>query len=352
MWTRRELKTNAKKRMGAHYWKSVLAALVLAISIGSISISFNFYSGNISFWKGFAEGAEDGAQVSLDAFEDDLDGLTDDLDDISDEIDDTSDDMDDVTNEIDIAADEFSEDFSRDMSNGDLDAAAEDFSAFMEELDDEIASMVEDGFDSQFFSDMGLTAKEFLRGYFIAMMILYVVCTLIALIVGIIFKILIRNPFELGGRAFFTENHDDEKNPSLKALFLSFRGHYRNTVKILFLRDLYVFLWSLLFMIPGIIKSYEYRMIPYILAENPDISVKEAFEESRRLMSGNKWKSFVLDLSFLGWSILSGLTFNILGIFYTNPYMFQTNAELYFALKEEKDAPQLSDGYEHYKEID
>ena len=75
----------------------------------------------------------------------------------------------------------------------------------------------------------------------------------------------------------------------------------------MFLKGLFQGLWSLLFVIPGIIKSYEYRMIPYILSENPNISRKRAFEISKQMMKGNKWDTFVLDLSFIGWQILSGI---------------------------------------------
>ena len=98
--------------------------------------------------------------------------------------------------------------------------------------------------------------------------------------------------------------------------------------------DLFTYLWSLLFVIPGIIKGYEYRMIPYILAENPGIDYREAFAASKQMMDGNKWKAFVLDLSFFGWNFLSIFTCGILAIFYVMPYIYMTNAELYVALKE------------------
>lgn len=71
-----------------------------------------------------------------------------------------------------------------------------------------------------------------------------------------------------------------------------------------FLLALYTTLWKLLFVIPGIIKSYSYAMTPYILAENPEMTVTEAINESRRVMHGNKWCLFCLDLSFLGWDLL------------------------------------------------
>ncbi len=75
-------------------------------------------------------------------------------------------------------------------------------------------------------------------------------------------------------------------------------------------------------------------MIPYILAENPKINRKEAFEISKQMMKGNKWKTFILDMSFFGWNFLSVLTFGLLSILYINPYNAATIAELYVTLKE------------------
>lgn len=101
----------------------------------------------------------------------------------------------------------------------------------------------------------------------------------------------------------------------------------------MFFRTLFTFLWSLLFIIPGIVKSYEYMMIPFILADEPTISRKEAFARSKAMMLGNKWNAFVLDLSFLGWLILACFTLGILNIFFVNPYMYLSHAELYHSLK-------------------
>jgi uncharacterized membrane protein len=74
-----------------------------------------------------------------------------------------------------------------------------------------------------------------------------------------------------------------------------------------FLRGLYTFLWTLLFIIPGVIKAYSYSMTPYILAEHPEMTASEAITESRRIMDGNKWRLFCLSLSFIGWSLLCAL---------------------------------------------
>ena len=74
-------------------------------------------------------------------------------------------------------------------------------------------------------------------------------------------------------------------------------------------------------------------MIPYLLADNPQMTKEEAFAESKSMMQGQKWKAFVLDLSFIGWDILSGMTMGILGIFYVQPYKDGTHAALYEALR-------------------
>ena len=149
--------------------------------------------------------------------------------------------------------------------------------------------------------------------------------------IGIAVSALLFNPLRLGCQRFFRKNLDEPANMS--NIVFAFDSNYKNVVKTMFLRDVYVFLWSLLFVIPGIIKTYEYRMVPYLLSENPGMSDKEAFAESKRLMNGNKWKTFVLDLSFIGWDILSLFTCGILSIFYVNPYKMSTDAALYEALK-------------------
>ena len=85
--------------------------------------------------------------------------------------------------------------------------------------------------------------------------------------------------------------------------------------------------------VPGVVKAYEYRMVEYIMAENPGMKPKEAMAKSKAMMQGQKWNAFVLDLSFLGWDILSLCTLGIVGTFYAEPYQMLTNAALYEKLK-------------------
>lgn len=74
-------------------------------------------------------------------------------------------------------------------------------------------------------------------------------------------------------------------------------------------------------------------MVTYILAENPDINYKDALDQSKAMMDGHKMDTFVLDLSFIGWALLSTITMGIVGIFYVNPYVALTGGELYLTLK-------------------
>ena len=154
------------------------------------------------------------------------------------------------------------------------------------------------------------------------------------IIAALLFSILVSSVVEVGGCRYFLENRE-HKTP-VSQIFWGFReGRFGNIVWTIFIRNVYIFLWGLLFVIPGIIKGYSYKLIPYILAENPDISQERAFEISKQAMNGRKWDAFVLDWSFFGWELLNVLTLGILGFFYVNPYFNATQAEFYAAIKAE-----------------
>ena len=153
----------------------------------------------------------------------------------------------------------------------------------------------------------------------------------VASILGILYTIFIGNVIVVGKNGYFIKNHDE--NPELGEIFKGFKGNYLNVVKIMFLMDLKTLLWLLLFIIPGFVKSYEYSMIPYLLAENPNLSASQAFSLSKQMTTGQKMDLFVLDLSFLGWIIL-GLICCGIGILFVLPYPEATRAEVYLILKE------------------
>lgn len=203
------------------------------------------------------------------------------------------------------------------------------------EANDTIAE-IEDYGDSDYgdeadYSDMDIDEAFGVPGPEVAAIIIFVVVFtiifVIAMAIAIVIDAFVINPLEIGIRRFGLANLDAKAE--VKEIGFGFDHNYKNGVKTMFLKDLYTVLWSLLFIIPGIVKSYEYRMIPYLLADHPEMTSEQAFAESKRMMTGQKWKAFVLDLSFLGWDILSIFTFGILSIFYVEPYRFMTNAALY-----------------------
>lgn len=135
-------------------------------------------------------------------------------------------------------------------------------------------------------------------------------------IVGLI----LMGPLTMGVIKVITKVYNGEK-ADLQDVFYTLNETglrtFGKSVEANLLISLFTFLWSLLFVIPGIIKSYSYAMTFYIIDENPDISVEEAIDESKRIMHGNKWRLFCLDLSYIGWIFLCILTFGILYLWIT-----------------------------------
>ena len=163
--------------------------------------------------------------------------------------------------------------------------------------------------------------------YFIAIIVAILFCNVI--VVGQMYFYYKFYSGEQGGFGTFFEGFKDGK------MLRIFGG--------MFLMGLFIYLWSLLLWIPGIIKSYSYRMVPFLLIDRPDLTIGECFEISKNATKGNKWGMFVLDLSFIGWIILTALTFGILGIFYVCPYMELSQAGVYDYLKRKyMSAPQQS----------
>ena len=161
-----------------------------------------------------------------------------------------------------------------------------------------------------------------------------IVLLLIFVIIALVLSIFVFGPLEVGCRNYFKTNAYEQAD--LNTLTIGFKkNNYMKMVGTIFFRNLYIALWSLLLIIPGIIKSYEYRMVPYVLADCPDIPRQEAFRISKEMMYGNKMNTFILDFSFIGWSLLTIITCGIAGIFYVSPYVAATDAELFIAIRED-----------------
>ena len=129
------------------------------------------------------------------------------------------------------------------------------------------------------------------------------------------------------GYARFNMELVDRTEAKIESLFTYFYN-WKTTAATRFLKTLYTFLWSLLFIIPGIIASYSYAMTGYILAEHPELTASEAIARSKEMMSGNRFRLFCLHLSFIGWAILCAFTMGI-GNLWLNPYRQASVAAFY-----------------------
>ncbi|MGL4606019.1 MAG: DUF975 family protein [Eubacteriaceae bacterium] len=137
----------------------------------------------------------------------------------------------------------------------------------------------------------------------------------------------------LVGISYFSLTIYRGESCSIEGMFSKGFSNYGRTLGGILWMQLFIFLWALLLVIPGIIKGYAYSMAPYILADCPKVSATDALKISMRMTNGYKWDIFVMYLSFIGWMILNGFTLGILGLFYTNPYISISLAGLYDELK-------------------
>ncbi len=290
MWNRKNVKAKGKASMKANFWKCVATALILGVVAGGVS---------------YGSGASPAATYGMSDHNIEVERT------------------DDVTDENTYGV-HFGIDSSVDLN--------EDPAASLGDNEIEINdSEPETLFEGTLNTDDLNKSKVELGAAFAIILVVATIAALVLFAFGFALQALLFNPLELGCKRFFRKNLDEPAN--LSNVAYAFDHNYKNIVKVMFLRSIYTFLWSLLFVIPGIVKSYEYRLIPYILSENPDMKSEEAFALSKQLMTGNKWKAFVYDFSFIGWQILSALTCGIVGIFYVDPYKYSSDAALYEAIR-------------------
>lgn len=272
MWTRRQLKERAKEALQRNYWKLVLVSALLLL-LGCEAGGFNFTT---RFWKNSDSNSqmEQAEELSENIIE--VDGVQG------------------VPSKDEIVAQAIGR---SETELGDISVRIDGEDVFV-----------------------GIIA--------ICVFLIVLFCCFLLLFAVDIFLI---NPFDVGGKRFMRKSVGDVAQ--VKEIAFAYDHSYKNVVKVMFYRDLYILLWTFLFIIPGIVKMYQYLMVPYILSECPDMEYREALAKSRDMMDGNKGKAFVLGLSFFFWDFLGMLTFGIVEIFYVNPYRNLTFAALYETLK-------------------
>ncbi|MDQ0062538.1 DUF975 family protein [Paenibacillus harenae] len=172
-----------------------------------------------------------------------------------------------------------------------------------------------------------------------------IIVFIVVFVFALAFRIFLCFPLEVGSMRYFKQSAEHEVN--LNHLGFAFnKQRYWDIVKSMLWRGFLNFLWFLLLIIPGIVKSYAYSMVPFILADNPNIGYRRAVDLSKQMTRGHKFRIFVLDLSFLGW-ILLGLLVFFIGVLFVMPYINATKAELYLRLREQA----LKDGLTTVEEL-
>lgn len=188
------------------------------------------------------------------------------------------------------------------------------------------------------FSELKTSAKAQISGkigvLFLMMLIIFgiVFASCLLPVAGNIANFIVSAAFGLGGSWVYLKIARDEEI-SVGNIFYGFEDLW-TAIKAHFFMSLFIWLWSLLLIIPGIIKAYAYSMTFFILAENKGMPVLEAITLSRNMMDGHKMDLFLLTLSFIGWFILVVITFGIAGI-WVYPYFYATWANFYLSVKED-----------------
>lgn len=154
-----------------------------------------------------------------------------------------------------------------------------------------------------------------IRSESIAIAILVIVALLVTLTAGLF----VTEVFRVVLRRIVLESRTYDKVPLRRFLYPLQTGCWVRMAWVLLVENVYQLLWWCT-VVGGIVKTYSYFLVPYIVAENPNISANEAISLSRRMMKGHKWECFVAQLSFLGWCLLSIATFGLSAIFYSNGY--------------------------------
>ena len=139
-------------------------------------------------------------------------------------------------------------------------------------------------------------------------------------------------PMSYGLKYLFLKQARDGQEMQLGDLFKGFTDDFGQTLLIGLLSNIFIMLWSLLLIVPGIVKSYAYSMAYYIKVDHPEYDWRQCIAESQAMMKGHKGELFMLDLSFIGWLIVGAMCLGV-GTLWVNPYMEASRAQFYENIK-------------------
>lgn len=317
MWKRKQLKTNAKKCLRHNYWRCVIICLILTFTTGLFGNPFSVIEGidqRIAYTLEQNPGESSEEDVIL---------------------------PEDVPVEIRLESGKSNIQIIRELFRGMEDQYVRKSDQVDKEYNGVIGFFVNNinSSDSIVYGIInGINQLVFKDAIGSALIIF------LGVILTVLIWVFLKNLLVLGGCRFFLENHR-YYSTDLRRIFFPFRvKHVGNQALVMLLKTVYTVLWSLT-IVGGVIKSYSYRMVPYILAENPAADRKQVFLLSRKMMNGSKWRAFVMELSFLPYMIANAVTLGLVDIFWLNPYSTAVFTELYFALRK-KAIEEKMDGWE------
>lgn len=197
--------------------------------------------------------------------------------------------------------------------------------------------------------------KIFANSWMVGLLVMLISSLILGFASGIsvgIAAVILAGPLAFGTTRWFLLTSRNGSEP-LDTMFDGFKYDFAQNMLLGLMIGLFTFLWSLLLIIPGIVKSYSYSMAYYIKCDHPEYNWKQCIDESRRIMRGNKWRLFCLDLSFIGWILLAGLASAMtLGVgsimtLWINPYMTAARTSFYRSIATEKgdDSSYFEEGF-------
>lgn len=151
-------------------------------------------------------------------------------------------------------------------------------------------------------------------------------------ILALVLTVFVVNIIKIGACKFFRDNIN--VNQEVSVIGYPFKNNYTKNVLTMFLQSVFLAIGLILLIVPGLILSFGFAAVPYLLVQKPELSAMDTLKLSWEVMKGHKWEYCVLLLSFIGWFILDALTLGILGVFYVHPYMMQTEARYFDILLE------------------
>lgn len=192
-----------------------------------------------------------------------------------------------------------------------------------------------------------LGGKIFAESWLIAILVSIIVAAVtgVSNVVPVVGAIIVSGPLAYGMSKLFLKQARDNEKMDIAGVFDGFKEDFAGNLLLGLMQAIFIALWSMLFVIPGIVKSYAYSMAYFIKNDDPSKGWKQCIDESRAMMKGHKMQLFLLDLSFIGWIIVGSFCFGI-GVLWVEAYMQAARAQFYESIKPVEEAAPATETFE------